>query len=144
MFDGSQYNNLLSFPITHPSLFAAFQTLPFESTSTYHIRIDPFSSADANLMYWFSDEGRNTTEATRDGTFALNKSSPVDVFHTQALLPRDPEAKYASSGEKQTEITYSCASIGSRTGLPSLASQTRIVPSKDPDRMYKPLKFGIC
>ena len=138
MSEGTQDNKFPSFPIIHPSLPGVFQILSSKLTSTIQIRINPSVDADTNLMYLLSDEGRKTTELTKDETFALNKSSPVDVFHTRAVLSGDPETNYLSSGEKQTEITeFSCAFIGSRTSLPLSAFQTRIVPSLNPDRMYK-------
>ena len=141
MFEGSQNNKFPSFPITHPSLFGVFQIFSFESASTDQIRISPSSDADANLMCLLSDVGRKTTELTTDGTFALNKSSPVDVNHTQIVLSRDPETKYVPSGEKQAEpILPSCTLIGSRTGLPSSAPQNRIDLSVDPDSMQDPLR----
>ena len=137
--EGSQDNKFPSFPITHPSLFGVFQIFSFESTSTDQIRISPSSDADANLMCLLSDVGRKTTELTTDGTFALNKSSPVNVSHTEIVLSRDPETKCVSSGEKQTEVTeLSCTLINSRTRLPLSAFKSRIVPSSDPDIRYEP------
>ena len=137
MFEGSQHKRFPSFPVSHPSPSGAFQTLSFGSTSTHQIRVDPSSDADANLIYLPSDEGRKTTDLTADEIFALNKSSLVNIFHTQIILPRDTETKYLSSGEKQIEVTKRfCPSTSLRTKVPSLASQTRIVPSLDPDKMY--------
>ena len=136
--EGSQYNKFPSSPMTYPSSSGVFQILSFESISTLQMRINPSEDADANLMYPLSDEGRKTTQLTNDETFTLNKSSPVDVFHTWAVLSIDPETKYLASGEKQTEHTpYSCALIGSRVGSPLLACHILIVLSLDPDRMYK-------
>ena len=134
--EGIQDSKFPSFPMTHPSRFGVFQVLSSNPTSTSQMRINPSKDADANLMYLLSDEGRKTTELTKDETFALNKSSLVDVFHTRMVLSWDPEIKYVSSGEKQTERTPClCALINSRTGLPVLASHNRIVPSLDPDNM---------
>ena len=139
MFKGSQNNKFPSLPMTHPSLFGAFQILSLELIFTRHIRINLSQDTDANLMYLLSDEGRMTTDLMTDETFALNKSSLVDIFHTQTVLSQDVEMKHVSSGEKQTEPTFSsCALKGSWTGLPSLAFQTRIVPSRDPDKIYEP------
>ena len=138
--EGSQDNKFPSFPVSHPSLFGVFQIFFSSSISTLQIRIDPSSlEADANLVYLPSDGGRKTTDLTVDGTFALKKGSPVDVSHTQIVLSRDPETKYVSSGEKQTEVTeLSCTLINSRTRLPLSAFKSRIVPSSDPDIRYEP------
>ena len=86
MSEESQYNKFPSLPITHPSLSGAFQIFPFESKPTHHIRIDPSRDADAKLICLLSKEGRKTTELTVEETFALNRSSLVDVFHAQTFL----------------------------------------------------------